>query len=145
VKEISGLQLFLRYAWPCAEDKLRAGTIGQEDFKRLKKWLDNKTGRLDIAVLRRCFPAAITAYEEFCEKKKHRVDYSFGSVAEFWRYHHGHSGNCAVKRGKVIELYENRVKVEVDSVFNWFCLNPYRLKLQLGDWVFFHRHVIVEK
>ena len=145
-EQMSGVQLFLRYAWPCAENKLRIGQISQNDFVDLKWFVENKI-KPETCFLRKCFPKAIRALEEFAIKEDKDL-WTLETVTKYWRYHHGHTGNCAVRFGEVVFTYKDGtdfVKVVEHEPFYVVCVNSYNLKLDFGDQVSFHQLHIVEK
>ena len=137
--ELTGPQLFLRYAWPCSEYKLRTGKISEKDFHLLEKLV--RTGdHPDISLLASCFADAEKALRN---TSKHENIWSLESVTEYWRHNHGHNGDCAV-RAVIISLVGNKTIANVlGSKFP--VLNLYSIPLKIADLVFIHRMVIIEK
>jgi hypothetical protein len=142
---LTGPQLFLRYAWPCAEDKLLAEQITPADFSRLKKSIEDGA-EPKTSLLRRCFRNAVASLEKYSVAMKKEA-WNHSTVSRFWRHHHGHEGDCAVACGVVCNCC-----VEGNDAFQVLvrsniitALNLYRLPLDTGDEVYIHRRVITEK
>lgn len=128
----SDLLVFLRFAFVCAEEKLRAKKITPRMFEELEKALKNSTPP-SIYMLERCFPKA---FEE---------SLGFKTMAEYWHQHRGSGGSCAVKVATVLSVdTRNAVQVICDGeMLN--AVNFYGLDLQGGDNVYLHRQVVIEK
>lgn len=149
-EEESGKLLFSRYVFPCAEDKLNAKKMSAEDVawleKIVKKICDPNGWLLDC-----CFRKAMNDYRRSCANRGVKADFSLASVTEFWRHHHGHIGDCAVKQGKVISVNTQFIEIEeITETTNKtqncaVCINFYNLELFPGDNVFFHRRMVIEK
>jgi hypothetical protein len=139
--QISGSQLFLRYAWPCAEEKFISGEIREENFKRLNQALKEESK--DIAfLLTICFPKAVETLRGYA--RAHNLEtWSFEAVSEYWRYNHGHTGNCTVVKGEVWEVGRVCKIWNGENTLN--ALNLYGLDLQIDDVVFLHKGFVVEK
>jgi hypothetical protein len=143
-KEISGKRLFLLYAYPCAEGRLILRKIDKEHFDRLVKLVHN--GEEPTAqLLRYCFPHAFRRLREYAnETSVERWD--FATVADFWRHHHGHKGDCRVSLGKVVEVINEVVtRIADNDGFEIRALNLYDLPVNIGDRLYLHRRVLVEK
>jgi hypothetical protein len=149
-EQLTGPQLFLRYAFPCAEDQLRANKISHTDFKNLE-WLisniDVNKQSPKIFFLRKCFPNAVQSLERFATENNREV-WLFKTVAEFWRYHHGHTGECAVRRlvvfgigGEIINIDSPNAEMHLYKKM----INLYRLSLKVGDSIIVHRRIVIEK
>jgi len=138
--EISGLLLFLRYAWPCADEKLRTGKITLEDYERLKLFVENNM-QPDLALMEYCFLTAFREYCETCTKLNIDANLSFESVSKHWRYHHNHEGNCAVKMLTVVGINGQMVATGLAKPF----VNFYDLQLEIVDTISVHRGVVIEK
>lgn len=144
--ELTGPQLFLRYAFPCAEEKLHAGKINQNTFDDLAATVKNN-GLPSNFSLGYCFSTAVKSLDKF-SKQNNKEMWALETVAEFWRYHHGHTGDCAVRRlvvfginGKVITLNLDR-----DGFTSWKrAINLYGISLRIGDSITTHRGVVIEK
>jgi len=142
MEQLNGPQLFLRYAWPCAEDKLRAGKISEEDFHRLEMLVK---GRLipPIKFLEHCFPNAVQKMREFAKPYITAKLFNYWIVKTFWREHHSHEGDCAVVSAIVGHI--GQLILVCDRKENIPVLNPYEIEIGIGDLVYVHRRVICEK
>jgi hypothetical protein len=143
---LTGLLLFLRYAWPCAEDRLRERKIDRIQFLKLE-WIVEGKVKMEISFLQECFPNAVADLEKFA-KQNYKETWSLETVTEFWRNHHGHSGECAVRRlvvfaidGKIITV--NPAEQEITS--HKRMINFYGIPLKVGDSIIVHRRVVIEK
>ena len=141
----AGKRLFLRYAWPCAEYKRFAKKITDEEFKELSILV--KTGKEpSVALLERCFKDAVVSLRKFAEKTDAKGGaWSFETVAEFWRFHHGHKDDCRVRRARILHFVDSVVVMLICMEKNFFALNVYGIPLKLGGEVYVHKSVIVEK
>ena len=140
---LTGELLFLRYAWPCAEDKLRAREIDPDDFARLESIVKDGKSLPDQILLWRCFPKPAGALAVFA--KEHQLEvWNPETVAAFWHRHQGSREECAVKWGVIKKLGPIAVMVAYDSGVGR-AFNPYRLPLILGYQVYVHCHVIAER
>lgn len=143
MEQLSGPQLFLRYAFPCAEEKLRSGRINQNTLDMLETTVKNNEPPSNFS-LGHCFPSATISLEKFAREKSKEM-WSLETVANFWREHQGSGGDCAVIKAMVCEVNGNAVSVMVDSRM-FTVINLYNiLDLQIGDMVYLHRHVVIEK
>lgn len=140
-KRLSGPQLFLRYAFPCVGDRLHAHLINRLNFELLKS-LVKDGGEPRISLLRKCFPNAVKSLETFARIKKKKM-WAIRTVAKFWRHHHGHEGDCAVRLLTVVAVDNVRLNASVEPGFT--VKNFYALDLREGDKVFIHRRVVIEK
>lgn len=137
--QLTGPQLFLRYAWPCAEEKLNAGEISQGDFDQLK--LDLEQNRHPNGwLLEHSFRTASCALYKFAKPNKN--PWAFETVAEYWRYHHG--GNTPVSIAMVLEINGDMIKVISDSKTSWVS-NPFNHHLEsIISNVSIHNNMIIE-
>ena len=151
MEQLTGPQLFLRYAWPCAEDRLHAQLISQGDFEKLR-WLILDKSEPDIYFLEHCFPKAVKSLKDFSETTGTTdtwLVWSFGNVAKFWRHNHGsgqgHDGDCAVTVGIVLSvtLTHNLLISSNDKTF--YVPNIYRIPLEKKDQIYIHRKIVIEK
>jgi len=140
VDEISGPKLFLRYAFPCAEYRLHASLISQQDFDTLK--LLAETGdEPETVFLEKCFPNAVKDLGEHAKLRDITNMWATKTVAQLWRYLHGHNNHCAVKLLAVRGIRGQ----EIDVGLSFIVINLYNLDLRKGDLIFVHRHVVAEK
>lgn len=138
MKPLTGPELFLHYAWPCAEIRLRSKLISEDDFKRLKSFLKNKEN-IDIDFLTACFPKAVASLKEY----KNGTDcWSFESVSDYWRNGHKGTGDCAVKHFIVFEIRKRRI---VFVGLKHPVINEYNFELKVGDHILVHHKRIIEK
>ena len=136
-------QLFLQYAFPCAEGRVMLKKIDSIDYEKLKLLL-RENGNPEQKFLNHCFKDADEQLRAFAEKHGLKK-WNLTTVIEFWRHHHiGYSDDCWVKPVIVISLKDNFVEVCLDEK-NLTVFNPYNLSLQIGDKVYLHRWTIIEK
>jgi hypothetical protein len=141
--EISGERLFLLYAYPCAETRELHAFIRPEDVKELEALVD---GGLDPSheLLERCFPNAVWSFGKSAGINPSAENpWPFEKVRGFWRSHRGDAPECAVSSGKVSEVGEISIHVGIGGI-ETPVFNRYGLKVEIGDTVFIHKHVIVE-
>lgn len=139
VKKMSGPKLFLRYAFPCAEDRFHASFISCEDLKLLERIIkfDEEP---EVLILQKCFPKAVNNLVNFAESTG-KIVWAFETVAEYWRFHHDHSDESRVKTLVVSRI--NGIIINVG--LNFAVINLYGIKLKKYDQVLVHNRVIVEK
>jgi hypothetical protein len=143
MEQLTGPQLFLRYAWPCAEEKLKAGKISQGDFDQLK--LDVEQNRHPNGwLLEFCFRNASRALHEFAGSKN---PWSFETVQEFWLCHHIHKESPTVRGTVTGFLGRNQYdlfEVLLDENRTIPVTNLYDQTITLGDRVSIHHHSIIQ-
>lgn len=137
--QLTGPQLFLRYAFPCAEEKLRSGRINQNTLDELGRIVKGD-GLPNNFSLGYCFPNATKSLARFAEEKRKEM-WAFETVAEYWRYHHDHEGDCAVKIFTVVGVRDNMVATGLAKPF----INLYKLQLEIVDTISVHRGVVIER
>jgi hypothetical protein len=139
---LSGEHIFFRYAFPCAEDKLRQGKISEPHYLRLKEYAE--TGeRPPRSLLKYCFPHAFQALRDYAQNSFSQSAWDVDVVTEYWRYGHGKSGECRVREATVRAfLSEKGVLMDEE---NGAFLNIYGLSLLKGDPVYLHRRIVIEK
>lgn len=142
-KQISGLMLFSRYSWVCAEYRLRAteNKMSQEDFEHHRRLIENNMSP-DVDFLSRCYKKAVDSYYESCEEYDFEPNFSFVSVTKYWR--NKHKGYTPVKIGIVTSVAGDKVSV-ISSGQMQTVVNIYNLCLEMGDIVYIHQHAIIEK
>ncbi|MEK7174090.1 MAG: hypothetical protein AAB759_00305 [Patescibacteria group bacterium] len=151
---MTGEELFLRYAFPCAEGRVIRGKLDEAHFEILKKLvLGRDEPRQELLkyrrphvfrhLLRYCFPHAFRRLREFAESSD-RERWALGTVAEFWRSHHEHRGECRVRRGVIVAASDQfpRVLLGEEAVRT---INLYGLPLRNGEEVCVHLSVVVEQ
>ncbi len=135
----AGPLLFLYIVLPCGEDKVLTHKMSQEDLELLK-WHTKKKKQPEISLLRRCYKEPVIGLELYATAKGKNA-WSSGTVYKFFLYHHGHSGNCAIRIGEIGSVSTNCVYVLVDGktirCFDTYCLQPNR-----GDKVLIHRNTV---
>ncbi len=142
---MTGEQLFLRYAFPCAESRVIRGKLDEAHLEKLKS-LAQSGGQPNRQLLRYCFPHAFRRLREF-GKSQGLTDgawWSLETVRCFWRQHHGHRGECQLRR-VVVGSVEGRL---VSAIFNDTqvkAINFYNLPIRVGEEVYLHLGVVVEK
>lgn len=139
--KLTGPQLFLRYAWPCAEDKLRTGKITAKECSILEHWIFYPS-EPDTRLLTKCFPKAEEALKKHAQYFE-LEEWSFENVSGYWRSYHGHSDECAVTEEIVFSIKDKKIVLVRDG--GKFVVNWYGIKLREGDSIYVHRRVIIEK
>lgn len=140
---LTGQQLFLRYAFPCANWRLSRGFIDKIDLANLKKFVWGKDYP-SPDFLKRCFPEAFRKLREFARSRKREM-WDVDVVADFWRHHHNHL-ESPVYCGEVTKINKTTgiVTVVVKGVGEMMASNWYGIRISIGDSVFTHQHVIIE-
>lgn len=130
LKQIPGLMLFSHYTWACAEHRRNAtkNKLSEEDFEHHRWLIDNKMVP-DIVFLERCYKKAMDDYREckLCKERGYEADFSYPSVSNHWRYHHG--GATPVSIAVVLEIHNDRVMVISESKTSWVS-NPFKHSLE---------------
>lgn len=138
-QSMSGLLIFLRYAYPCAEAQLAKDLIDTREYALLQRWIKMSIDPM-IEILEKAFPEAFAKLLQLA-KKRGRDVWSLDNVLDFWRNHHNYkNGNCNVKLCKVIKI--DGITVALDD--NSMALNIYDVNVIVGRSVFAHRGIVVE-
>jgi hypothetical protein len=141
----AGLKLFLKYAWPCSEEKLKSGQIDQSRFNILKLLAENGDAP-PVLLLEKVYPGAVDRYREFCANKGYEADFALESVAKYWQENHINRGYCSVKLATVCLIDNDKKVVAVCEDKTVRLENPYRMKnLKTRDTIRVHRGAVVEK
>ena len=82
-EQLSGPQLFLRYAFPCVQDLLDTKKIDHVDFEELELLIKN-SDEPDIIFLAICFSNAVRMLRRFSKYLDIEM-WSLETVTEFWR------------------------------------------------------------
>ncbi|MFH1631628.1 MAG: hypothetical protein ABIA47_01200 [bacterium] len=139
---MTGEQLFLRYAWPCAVDKVVLGIIRYEHYAEMRECLhkgqDPQRKRLKF-----CFPNAFKATRAFAELHDREV-WSLENVRDYWRSGHAGKGECAVFRATVIASGSVASTVQLEDKERKKVLNPYSLAIHAHQTVYIHKGCVVE-
>lgn len=136
---MTGPELFLRYAWPCAEGKLKTKKISENDYIALKSLVKGSlTPPTDF--LSQCFPTAVKDLEAF-SLERGMEEWSLATVSDFWHHHRGSDQKCAVKRLVVFALRGNEIFLGLRSP----AINFLSIPLKKGDDVFVHQGFVIEK
>lgn len=139
-KGLTGPQFFLRCAFPCAEDRLHARLINQEDYDGLRSLVESGE-EPDKSFLEKCFPTATAEMREWCQSNGGNP-WDIKNVEEFWYNHHRRKGDCAFALFRVIKVEDEVVYVGDDFPAQ----NLYHLPdVKVGDMFWVHRRVIVQK
>jgi hypothetical protein len=138
---LNGPQIFLRFAWPCANSGLASGEITVQDFDTLSLLVE-KTDPPNTELLKRCFPKAVQSLGDFAKEKSRANQWSPDTVLEYWRGHKGRDTDCAVVEA-VIRSIEDGLMSRVQYDDKKYAFNPYRLDLKVGDTILLHRSVVV--
>jgi hypothetical protein len=145
LKQIPGLMLFSHYAWACAEHRCNAvkNKLSEEDFEH-HRWLIDSKMVPDIVFLERCYRKAMDDYREcqLCRLIGYEADFSYPSVSNHWRHHHG--GPTPVSMAIVLEIRGDKVMVISGSKTSWVS-NPFKHSLESTiSTVFVHNNMIIE-
>ena len=144
-EKLTGEQLFLRYAFPCASSRLAGGKINMQHFLELKQLIEDaeqpRRGLLSF-----CFPNAARRLRDYAIVNG-LGRWDLATVKGLWRRHHGHKDECRVLRCEVIAVGNDEVKTI--ALCEWegeqfIAINLYNLPLQKGCSVYVHRRTIVE-
>ncbi|MFA6105660.1 MAG: hypothetical protein WC725_03655 [Patescibacteria group bacterium] len=142
--EISGKRLFLLYSFPCAEGRHMRGHIDREHLDRLCMLVKNG-GEPTTQLLRYCFPHAVRRLREYADKIG-ADRWSLATVADFWRHHHGHKGDCRVILGKTLKVISPIIVIMTDDKGDAFkVINIYGHAVAPGDRFYLHFRVLIEK
>jgi hypothetical protein len=141
---LKGVQLFLRYAFPCAGSRLAAGKIELNHYVELQRCVqDNLIPRRRL--LKFCFPNAFQALRAYAKGNKIPC-WELDTVRTFWRQHHGHEGDCRVQQGVAHSVLSGgRVAKVIIGGQEYVMSNLYNFTLLTGQKVFTHRRVVVEE
>jgi hypothetical protein len=144
---MTGELLFLRYTFPCATTGVvvtngRRWKIAEKDLIELDQ-LVRRNKQPTCPLLERCFPNAVERLREYAVQNG-LAQWAVATVADFWHHHHGHEGECRVRRAKVAEASNGTVVVLACEGETLNAVNQYHLPLSRGQFVYFHRRVVVE-
>ncbi|MGC9605476.1 MAG: hypothetical protein ABSF56_01835 [Minisyncoccia bacterium] len=145
-ENLTGPQLFLRFAWPCASYRLMMGKITQAQYDELEKLVKSET-EPDIALLMACFPNAVADLREYAinERRLHDL-WSLTTVLGYWRVHKGMEAGCETVKCTVSRCPQNGLDVTASSGGESFrALNPYKLRLYQDDKVLVHQRCVIIK
>lgn len=146
---MTGEQLFLRYAFPCVDTSggrivgKKYRTLNEEHLAELRQ-LVTSGGQPMRSLLRYCFPYAFRGLRKFAEEN-HLERWALATVIAFWRHHHGHIGECRVRRCTVAQVSGDAATAMVECERERFgTINYYHLPIQVGQFVYIHLRVIAE-
>jgi hypothetical protein len=141
--KLTGEQLFLRYAFPCADTMLIIGKIDEEHFLELDQ-LVKSNGQPRRRLFPFCFPNAFRKLRKYAEENGLKR-WALSTVQDLWRNHHDHEGDCRVRRCTVVEVDDGGVIITVLCGEEQFAtINLYHLPILLDNVVYVHRKVVVE-
>ncbi|MFH1972310.1 MAG: hypothetical protein ABIJ18_02425 [archaeon] len=146
---------FLRYAFPCAEGKVRRGEITSDDLKRLEDCVLNYKP-VSRSELERIFSTAVNRL-----RKSMGDDFwNFEAIRKYFHEIHNDEINngvgmykdapeqlrdlSRVYRARVIEEKDRFVKVDYEKAFRWVSKDMIP-DLKVGDEVYIHFFYAVEK
>jgi hypothetical protein len=146
---VTGEQLFLRYAFPCTDTPF--GMIAGRKTRMLSpkhraEILDliKNNGQPRRSLLRFCYPYAFRKLREYAQKNG-LERWALATVAEFWRHHHGHTGECSVRCAMVLNVSDDNTTACVAYQGEKFpVVNHYHLPLRMGQYVYVHLRMIAE-
>ncbi len=142
-EKMTGEQLFLRYAFPCAWDKVIQHQIIQEHYDDLRRALTVKTPRR--GPLKYCFPHAFKAMRAWATSIGRRSKlWSLENVANYWRHHHAGVGECAVELVTALGDSDLLVPVRSSDGREFQAVNQYAYEFEAGAQLYIHRRCVVE-
>ena len=139
---MSGEQLFLRYAFPCAWDKMVRGRISPEFHADLGQALTLPRPRRGL--LKFCFPKAWKAMRVHARNVGRSDLWSLENVADYWRHHHGHAGECAVELVTALGDSDLLVPVRLSDGREFSAVNQYAYEFEAGAQLYIHRRCVAE-
>jgi hypothetical protein len=150
--EVSGELLFLRFAGPCVPNKFlltqlgKEGGISQDDFDKINLILENDI-KPKIDLLERCFRNAVDNYREckLCRESGYEADFSYASVLNHLRHHHGHDGDCSAKLAQVSLINSGGIIIVISNNRKFVVVNPYGLQLKPDNFILVHRLTAITK
>ena len=149
---------FFRFAFPCAQVKVRKGTLTVEEYNKLKEqFLNNNPPNKEE--LEKTFPPAFTRIKRLASRMQ-KDFWDLEVIKEYWEKEHNILINtndgmyseasetlkelCKIHEAEVIEINPNYLKVKYsDKTRN--VLNPHLLNINLGDKIRIHYAWAVEK
>lgn len=140
---LTGEQLFFRYAWPCAEIRLSRKEITEEQFGLLKFFRDNQHRNPGRKLLIACFPVAVKDLTEVAHRMFASDPWSLEHVAEYWRHHH--VGPSPTEMTTVESQGIDRMWVRTKDWRLIPVLNPYSIDAEAGNTIVVHNHHAIEK
>ena len=134
--------LFLRFSWPCAQERLDKGLIKQCDFDELRSAVEKNTD-IDPILLTLCYPNPVRKLRNFAIAR-HENMWAFETVYKFLLLCHEGVKDCAVMLGVIASKITSADSILVTT--DWkseYYMNTYHLQLEFGDKVLVHRRVII--
>jgi len=144
---MTGEWLFLRYAFPCVEDRFILGLIKDtEDLERARRII-KFNGNPSIEFLTRVFPEAVKHFLEFLNFQGvlEVSSWPFKQTALYWRFNHKEGQSPVIQA--VVRSFDIKTHITVKVLFGgqeFLALNLYKLPLEVGKTVFIHNKVVVE-
>jgi hypothetical protein len=135
---MTGRMFHFRYCSACKDDRFNAGKLTVAQAAKINFYLLSGTEPYDTFV-DECFPKAAEARRKFASDN-HLEEWALQTIEQLWHHEHNktHTGNCAVRFGVVVTIYNNRnnlvrVKVEEEDA-TMVCSNPFNpdLKEEIG-------------
>lgn len=139
---MTGEELFLRYAFPCAYEKETRGIISVEQKKELEDCLaNNKKPRRRL--LKTCFSHAFQALRDLAEKTGTST-WSIRNVKNYWLDNHRGFGDCGIAIIAVSGINGKIITVS-NSLHEHQVINLYNLDLKIRNHVICHKGCVIEK
>lgn len=140
-------QLFLRYAYPCAEGMLDSKKINIEHYNELERLIDqNEQPRRKL--LKYCFSKAFNSLRRSASEKSKSGGqvWNMEIVRWHWREQHNldHYNDCSVQKAVVNRFEDCKIVIVMIGKHTTYTINHYGLQLKKDDVVFIHRNVIIE-
>jgi hypothetical protein len=144
-QNLTGPQLFARYVFVCAEDKVRQKELTRKNQDKLRQLIKNDL-KPSIPFLKECFPKPAKFLTIFAVQYGLET-WALSTVSRFWHEFHTHEEGKDVHRAIIFSI-ENGGKIakcilELDNDES-IVSNMYDLPIKKGTWVYLHKYVIVE-
>ena len=141
--KISGQRLLGRFGWTCANERLEKKLMLQCDFDELKSCLENNDAP-DSILLALCFPKPVRELRSFARSIEQNM-WECVVVMAFLQQYQGSGGDCAVKIATVCSINPNGTIQVICGNETFIAINLFDLDLQIGEMVYLHRRVVIEK
>lgn len=141
--ELSGELVFLKYAWPCVDDKIAKGIISQVQKRELEICLkENRRPRRRL--LKTCFSTAFYKMRDHAQTRR-IATWDIHNVRDYWMNYHDGINGCAVKILRVVEINNKKIVAYGQQAEKYKIANIYDLHLQEKDCIICHKNCAIEK
>ncbi len=141
---MTGKRLFLMYAMPCVDFRLKEGSITKKDAEELQSFLDEKRDP-DGEFLAICFPRAVRALREYAKESLVSGPngmWGLNTVRSYWMDHH--LGDTPVLHGPVMTILDEHIIWYESRRLSCMATNKYNLKIKIGSIVYVHNYEVIE-